>query len=381
MFRVLTDEQRAIQHLAREFAEKRLSKIEREDDAKRVFRREVVAEMGRLGLLGAILPEEYGGSNASFLSAVLVIEELARVSASYSMLSASQAVGPGLLIVKYGTKEQKDNYLRPLANGDILACMGITEPHAGSDLASISMTATKMDNWYALNGIKVWITNGPVADVGLFWARTGESQPSKEGISCFIIDLKITTGISVATYEQLGLWCSVQGKIVFEDARVSGDCLLGPEGEGYHMLTEMLNSTRLCAAARALGVSQACLEDSIRYAKSRKQFDQAIGNFQMIQSQIAEIYIELEAARSLVYLVASNWDRGIQDAVGLAAAKVYASEVGVKVSDIALQIHGAQGFLMNLPVQRYVRDSRAFPITEGTSNILKIMIARNLLKT
>jgi glutaryl-CoA dehydrogenase (non-decarboxylating) len=378
MFFELTDEQKAIKKTAKEFAEKRLSSVQKEDEEKHFFRREVLNELGELGMLGTVLPEEYGGSNVGFLSTVLVTEELARISASYSTYSMSQAVGPGLAILKYGTESQKEKYLPGLSSGEIMACFGSTEYDAGSDVASMKTTAVKKDGSYILNGTKAWITNGPVADVGLFWAYTNLELKHK-GISCFIVDLKNTPGIFTSPFDKLGLWCTVTGEVAFENVEIAEDCLLGPEGAGFGILMEMLRNTRICAAARALGVGKACLEDSIRYARERKAFGKPLADFQMIQSQLSEMYIELEAATMLVYQAAANKDKGIQDMVEIATAKYTAARACMKCVDTALEIHGSYGFSMDLPIQRYIRDSRAFPITEGTSNIQKVIIARQLL--
>ena len=380
MFFELTEEQKAIKRLAQDFAEKRLSKVQEEDEPNHLFRREVITEMGQLGLLGTVIPEEYGGSNIGFLSTVIITEELARVSASYSTYSMSQAVGPGLAILKYGTKEQKEKYLSRMCSGEILICFGSTEPDVGSDVSGMKTTAVEKDDRFILNGTKAWITNGPVADMGLFWAYTDRKLKHK-GISCFIIeDMKKTPGVATTPYEKLGLWCTVTGEVAFDDVKIPKDRLLGPKGDGYKILMGMLANTRLCAAARAVGVGQACLEDSIKYAKERQAFGQPLANFQMIQAQIAEMHIEHEAARMLVYQAAVNKDRGIQDVSEVAVAKYFACEAGMKAADTALKIYGSYGFSMDFPIQRYVRDSRAFPITEGTSNIQKIIIARSLLK-
>jgi glutaryl-CoA dehydrogenase (non-decarboxylating) len=378
MFFELTDDQKAVKQLAKEFAEKRLTAVVREDEEKHLFRREIIYEMGKLGLLGTVLPEEYGGSDVGFLSTVLITEELARVSASYATYSMSQAVGPGLTIMKYGAKEQKEKYLHGLCNGNILACFGSTEPDVGSDVISMKTEAIEKEDYFILNGTKAWITSGPVADVGLFWVYTDKAMKHK-GISCFIVDLKNTPGISASPYNKLGLWCTVTGEVVFSDVRVPKSCVLGPKGEGYNILMGMLGNTRLCAAARAIGLGKACLEDSIRYAKERTVFGKPIGNFQMIQSQLAEMYIDHEAAALLVYHAALNKDKGVQDIVEVAVAKYVATRMAVKAADTALEIYGSYGFSMEYPIQRYIRDSRAFPITEGTSNIQRIIIARHLL--
>lgn len=379
MFFELTEEQKAIRKLAQDFAEKWLSAAAKEDEESHLFRKEIVIELGKLGLLGTVLPEEYGGSDVGFLSTVLITEELARVSASYSTYSMSQAVGPGLTILKYGTEEQKEKYLPGLCSGEILACFGVTEPDVGSDVLGMRTTAVEEDEHYSLKGTKAWITMGPVADMGLFWAYTDRAAKNK-GISCFIVDLRNAQGVSTSPYSKLGLWCTVTGEVVFDDAKIPKDCLLGPKGKGHAILMEMLRNTRLCAAARAIGVGRACLEDSIGYAKERNAFGQPIGNFQMIQSQLAEMYIEHEAARLLVYQCALNKDKGIQDLIEVALAKYSATKAAVKAADTALEIYGSYGFSMEYPIQRYIRDSRAFPITEGTSNIQKVIIAKHLLR-
>lgn len=379
MFFEFTEEQKAIRKVAQNFAEKWLAPTTREDEEAHLFRREIVLEMGKLGLLGTVLPEEYGGSNVGFLSTALITEELARVSASYSTYSMSQAVGPGLTILKYGTEEQKRSYLPGLCSGEVLACFGSTEPDVGSDVLSMNTTAAEIDDHYCLNGTKAWITTGPVADMGLFFAYTDREMKEK-GISCFIVDLKKTPGISTSAYSKLGLWCTVTGEVVFDDARIPKDSLLGGRGKGYQILMEMLRNTRLCAAARAVGVGRACLEDSVAYVKERRAFGQPIGNFQMIQSQLAEMHIEHEAAKLLVYQCGLNKDKGIQDLIEVAIAKYCATRSAVKAADTALEIYGSYGFSMEYPIQRYIRDSRAFPITEGTSNIQKMIIARQLLR-
>jgi glutaryl-CoA dehydrogenase (non-decarboxylating) len=378
VFFELSEDQKAVQKSAKDFAEKRLAEVQKEDEGRHLFRREVVSELGKLGFLGTVLPEEYGGSNVGFLNTVLTIEEFARVSASHSTYAANQGVGPGLIILTHGTESQKTKYLPALCCGDLLACFGATEPDAGSDVLGMKATAKEKGDHFIVNGTKAWITMGPVADIGLFWVYTNKEK-RRDGISCLIIDMKNTPGITTSPYDKLGLWCTVTGEVSFDEAEIPRDCLLGPMNKGYDILMGMLGNTRLCAAARALGVGRACLEDSIRYAKERQAFGRAIADFQMIQEQIAEMYVEHEAAKMLVYQAAVNKDKGIQNVVEVATAKYFACKAGVTAADIALEIHGSYGFSMEFPIQRYVRDSRAFPITEGTSNIQKIIIARSLL--
>jgi glutaryl-CoA dehydrogenase (non-decarboxylating) len=289
-----------------------------------------------------------------------------------------QTFGPGLAILNHGTKNQKDRYLPGLVSGDLIGCFAATEPDAGSDVASMKTKAIKNEEGFVLNGTKTWITGAPVADLGLIVAYT-DREKKHHGISCFIVDLKKTPRISTHHIEKLGLSCIVTGEIILEEVQLPSEALLGNLGEGFKILMGMLGKTRLIAAARALGVGGSCLEASIKYAKEREQFGQSISKFQMIQEQIAEMYLEHEAAKLLVYQAALNKDNGREDVVDVAEAKYFACEAGVRAADMALKIYGSYGFSMEYPIQRYIRDSRAFHITEGTANIQKIIIARRLL--
>lgn len=377
MFFELSDEQRIIQKTARKFAEEKIAKIQEEDEKKGIFRREVVSEMGKLGFFGGVIPEEYGGTNMGFLSSILIVEELAKVSASYSTHIVSQTVGPGLAILKHGTQTQKERYIPGLLSGDLMGCFASTEPDAGSDVASMKMKATKNAKGFVLNGTKTWITNATVADLGLIFVYT-DKEKKHNGMSCFIVELKDVPGITTRPIEKLGLSCSATGEIIFEEVQLPSKALLGNLGEGFKILMGMLSNTRLFAAARALGVGGACLEASVKYAKEREQFGQSLLKFQMIQEQIAEMYIEHEAAKLLVYQAALNKDNGRQDPIEVSVAKYFACEAGMKAADTALKIYGSYGFSMEYPIQRYIRDSRAFHITEGTANIQKMIIARGL---
>jgi len=377
MFFELTEEQRFIKNTAKKFAEEKIAPIQEEDEKKGVFRREIVSEMGKLGFFGGVIPEEYGGTNIGFLSSILIVEELAKVSASYSTHIVSQIVGPGLAILKHGTQTQKERYISGLLSADLLGCFASTEPDAGSDVASMKMKAVKNPKGFILNGTKTWITNATVADLGLIFVYT-DKEKKHNGMSCFIVELKNIPGITTRPIEKLGLSCSAAGEIIFEEAQLPLESLLGDLGEGFKILMGMLSNTRLFAAARALGVGGACLEASIKYAKERVQFGQSLLKFQMIQEQIAEMYIEHEAAKLLVYQAALNKDKGRQDPIEVSVAKYFACEAGIKAADAALKIYGSYGYSMEYPIQRYIRDSRAFHITEGTANIQKMIIARGI---
>lgn len=373
----LSEEQKAMKKLAMKYAIDTIAPIHEKDEAEGRFRPEIVREMGQLGFWGAIIPEEYGGTNAGYLSSILITEAISKVSPAYGGHFLNQTVGPGLAILNHGTEEQKQKYLPSLVSAHLLGCFATTEPDAGSDLASMGMTADEEANGFLLNGTKTWITNATEADIGLIFAYT-DKQKRHHGISCFIVELKNNPGIEMRPIEKLGQRCSKVGEIHFADANVPKDSLLGSKGEGFSIIMDLLSKTRLFAAARALGLEEACIENSIEYARTRIQFGRPIGKFQMIQEQIAEMYINHEAARILVYQAAANKDRGKDDILEVATAKYFACESAVKAADTAMKIFGAYGFSMEYPVQRYLRDSRAFIMTEGSSNIQKIIIARKL---
>ncbi len=378
MYFQFSEEQKIIRDTTKKFMEERLAPRQKDDEKKGVFRRELVSEMGKLGFFGSVIPEEYGGTNTGFLTAAIITEEIAKVSASYAGLVNSQATGPGLALLKYGTKEQKDKYLPRLVSGDAIGSVGVTEPDAGSDVASMKMTARKNEKGYVLNGTKTWITNAPVADLCLVFAYTSKEM-KYQGISCFLVEMKEIPGITTHPIETLGLSCSLTGEINFQEVQLPADCLLGTPGKGFPMVMEMFGNLRLFAAACAMGLGGACLEASVKYVKERQQFGQQLAKFQMIQEQIAEMYIELEAAKLLVYQTALNKDKGKDDNIEGSLAKYVASEAAVKAADVTSKIFGAYGFSMEYPVQRFVRDSRAFTTFEGTSNIQKMIMVKQLL--
>jgi glutaryl-CoA dehydrogenase (non-decarboxylating) len=375
----ISEEQRVIKASVKKFAEGRIVPSQEEDEKNGIFRREIVSEMGKLGFFGCLIPERYGGTENGYLSAVIIAEEIARVSASYAGCFISQLAGPPVTILKYGTETQKERYIPGIISGKLIALFASTEPDAGSDVVAIRSVAIDKGDHYLINGIKTWITSATTADVGLIWVYTDKGKKHR-GLSCFIVDMKNTSGISTKKIEKLGLRCSEVGEVVLEDVKVPRENLLGNLGDGYKILMDTLGSTRLFAAARALGVGGACLNESLKYAKERVQFDKPIAEFQMIQSQLVEMFVDHEAAKLLVYQAAVNKDKGIDDITEVATAKYFACEAGVKAALLAMKIFSSYGFSLEYPVQRYVRDAMAFPITEGTSNIQKVIIARSLLK-
>jgi len=374
----LPEEIISAKEVARKFAQEKLLTITEEDYEKGETRRELVEQMGGLGFFGCLAPEKYGGTGMGYLAAVVIAEEIAKINASYCGYFICQQAGPPLTILNHGTDEQRMQFVPDMISGKHLALFAATEPDAGSDVAAMRALAIKKGNKYVLNGVKTWITNATTADIGIFWVYTNKDKQHK-GMSCFIVDMK-TEGISTKKINKMGLRCQDAGEVVLNEVVVPEENILGKPGEGYSILMSTLGNTRLFAAARAIGVAEACIEHSIRYAKERIQFGKPISDFQMIQNQLVDMYVEHEAAKALVYNAALNKDKGINDINEVAVAKYFACEAGVKAATTTMKIFSSYGFSLEYPIHRFVRDAMAFPITEGTSNIQKVIIARNILK-
>ena len=378
----LTDEQKMMKDMARDFAEEKIRPTMEEDEKAHRFRPEIVKQMAELGMFGCIAPEEYGGNETGFLAATIMTIEIARVTPSWGLPFNLQMMGPQTILLNWGTEEQKKKYLPGLINGDLFGCFAITEANTGSDVASMKTYAEDKGDYYLLNGSKMWISGIPYADCGVVFAVTNkEAKPKHRGISCFFLDLKAPGIKQIAIETKLGLACAPTGEIVFEDVEVPKDALVGEPDKGFRMCMTMLDNTRLSSAARAVGVSQACLEYAVQYAKERTQFGQPIMNFQMIQDQIAQMAVEHDAAELLVYRSAYLKDKGVRNTRETSMAKYYAAEAAVHAADLAVKIYGSYGFSSEYPVERYYRDSKSYQIVEGTSNIQKIIIAGYALGT
>jgi glutaryl-CoA dehydrogenase (non-decarboxylating) len=282
------------------------------------------------------------------------------------------------VLLNFGTEEQRQRWIPKLINADLLGCFAITEANTGSDVASMKSTAVETEGGFVLNGTKMWISGVPVADLGIVYAYTDKAAKHR-GMSAFIVDMHSPGVTQKAIDSKLGLFCAPTGEIVFEDVKLPKDSLVGQKGDGFKICMSMLDNTRLSSAARAVGVARACLEHSVRYANEREQFGQPIANFQMIQEQIAEMYVEEHAARLLVYRAACNRDLGQRNTIEVSCAKFYAAEVAVKAANQAVKIFGSYGFSTEYPVERFYRDAKSYQIVEGTSNIQKMIIARNAL--
>jgi glutaryl-CoA dehydrogenase (non-decarboxylating) len=334
--------------------------------------------MGELGFYGCPLPEEYGGSGLGFLAHAVVTEEISKVSGSLRAAFNMQTMGTAREIYQYGNAEQKKKYIPRILSGELLGCIGITEPNAGSDVGAARTKAVKKGDFYTLTGSKNWITYAQVADVGIIYAYTNPAVKYK-GLSAFIVEMKwpgIKTG---PTAEKLGWNACPTGEIFFEDVRVPAGNLLGEEGRGFEYVMGSLDNTRVTAAAGAVGVSQGLIDEAVNYAKTREQFGQPVGQFQMVQEELARMIVETEAARLLTYRCAWQKDEGIRNTLETSMAKYYSCDVASRVADGALRILGAYGYSTEYPVERLFRDAKLYQILEGSANIHKMIIANDAL--
>jgi len=351
----LTEEQGMMKKLARDFAVKEIKPVVDEDEASHRFQKDLVKKMGELGFFGCTIPEEYGGSNTGFITHAIITEEIGRVSGSLRAPFNMQAMGTAREIFEYGNNDQKKKYIPQLVSAKSLGCICITEPNAGSDVASMRTKATKDGNHYIINGSKNWITYGEVADLGILYAYTDQTKKHK-GISAFIVDMH-SSGISSAPMgDKMGWKACPTSEIFFEDVRVPAENLMGIEGEGFKYSMGGLDNTRLSAAAGAVGVAQGLLDESIKYASEREQFGKPIGHFQMVQEVIARMVTDIEAARLLTYRCAYLKDKGVPSTVETSIAKLFSCDVASRVSDLALQVLGAYGYSCEYAVERLLRD-------------------------
>ncbi|MBB5349431.1 acyl-CoA dehydrogenase family protein [Desulfoprunum benzoelyticum] len=371
----LTDEQKMMQDMAKDFAEKEILPTLKEDEKNHTFRPELVKKMGDLGFFGCAIPEEYGGNGCGFFESVLLGEQLATVSGSWRVPLNMQNIGPAITVNKFGTKEQKERFIPGWVKGESMGFFGITEPNSGSDVASMGTTATDRGDHWELNGQKMWISNAHVGDWGLLYAFTDRSK-KYNGMTCFIINLKNNEGIVTAPIEtKLGLHCSPTGEIAFTNAKIPKDSVLGEVGQGFKICMFQLNNTRVSCASGALGIGGGAIKAAIEYANERTQFGKKIGSFQMIQAAIAEMVAEHEAAKLLVYQAAWLKDQGLPNQYQTSMAKLFASEAAVHAALETMKIFGSYGFSTEFPAERFLRDAQSLRVVEGTSNIQKTIIA------
>jgi glutaryl-CoA dehydrogenase (non-decarboxylating) len=335
--------------------------------------------MAELGFFGTVIPEEYGGNNMGWLATMIITEEIARASSSLRVQINMEALGCAFTIFRYGSEALKKKYISKLVNGEHLGGFGITEPNAGSDVMALKSTAEDKGDHWLLNGSKTWISNASLADVLIYYAFTDRSAGGR-GLSAFVIEPKNFNGISSTDLDKMGSRSSPTGELYLEDTRVPKENILGKPGDGAKIVFGSLNQTRLSAAAGGVGLAQACLDSITKYCNEREQFGQPIGTFQMNQDLVAQLVVEIEAARLIVYKAAWQKDQGnLNNNLEVAMAKYIAGEVASKAANYAMRILGAYGYSTEYPVARYYRDAPTYFMVEGSANICKWIIGQDQL--
>ncbi|WP_241080934.1 acyl-CoA dehydrogenase [Natranaerofaba carboxydovora] len=374
---ILEDEHKQIWKMVNSFAQNEIAPKAEDIDHEGKFPTEIIEQMGELGLFGLPFDEEYGGASAGYLSYAIAVEEVSRACASTGITYAAHcSIGSGPINL-FGTEEQKQKWLKPCAEGKILAAFGLTEPDAGSDAGGTRTTAVLDGDEWVINGNKCFITNASKASVAVVTAMTDKSKGTK-GISSFIVPTE-TPGFQVSEpYEKMGLKGSDTAELIMEDVRIPKENILGNEGEGFKQFLKALDGGRISIAALSVGIAQACLDETIRYANERVQFGKPIAKFQSIQNKIADMATQIELSRLATYRAAWLKDNGYPFTKEASMAKLYASETSVRAALDAIQIHGGYGYMKEYPVERYLRDAKLMEIGEGTSEVQRLVIARQL---
>jgi butyryl-CoA dehydrogenase len=375
----LTPTQQEMQERARRFAQEEVAPLARATDESGEFPLHLVKRMGELGFLCATIDPLYGGGGLDYLSYTLISEELGRVDSSIRGFLAVHGSLVSLCINDWGSQAQKQRYLPRLASGELIGCYCLTEPNAGSDVASMESTVREEEDVYVINGEKIWITNGEIADVALVFASIDREKRHK-GICAFIVPTA-TPGFQRQPMpgKELGHRSSSHAHITFDEMRVSKEALLGPVGEGFKVGMSALDHGRLGVAAGAVGLAQACRDASVDFARTRRQFGQRIGDFQMIQASVADMSADIEAARLLVYKAAWMKEQGLPTTRHTAIAKLFATEIAARAANEAVLLHGGRGYSNEYPVERFYRDIKGLQIYEGSSHIQRIVIARDVI--
>jgi butyryl-CoA dehydrogenase len=376
-----TEEQSLLRDMVRDFAEKEVAPSAAERDEEERFDRGLMFDrLAELGLTGIVFPEEYGGAGADYISYAIAVEELSRVCASTGVtLSAHLSLGSNPIYL-FGSETQKQRFLVPLAEGRKMGAFGLTEPSAGSDAGGTRTTAIRDGDSWILNGTKIFITNAGEAEVYIVFARTDKDAKKHHGISAFIVE-KGTAGFSFGKKEQkMGIRSSPTMELIFQDCRIPAANLLGREGEGFKVAMKTLDGGRIGIASQALGIAQGALDAAVNYAKERQQFGTAIGRFQGVQFQLADMATQIEASRLLVYNAAYRASNGLSYSQQSAMAKLMASETAMRVTTQAVQILGGYGYTRDFPVERMMRDAKITEIYEGTSEVQRLVIGSALTR-
>jgi glutaryl-CoA dehydrogenase (non-decarboxylating) len=375
----LTDEQRAIQEAVREFVDRRILPVAQENDINHHLDMGIIEGMAELGILGPVVPPEYGGAGLDYVSEALICEEIERGESAFRTLISVHVGLNSLSLLRFGSDEQHAKYLAPMARGEKLGCFGLTEPAAGSDVASMLTNATRQDDGtYLLNGQKNWISYATEADYALVFAKT-DPTAGHRGISAFVVEREWEGVEARRIPNKLGIWAGSTGELFFSNVQVPAENLVGAEGDGFKIAMHSLDQGRFTVAAGAVGVIRACLEASVKYANERETFGQPIGKHQFVQDMIADMVLGYETSRLLVMQAAYKKDKGVRNTRETSLAKWHATESAFKAAHLAIQVHGAYGYSAEYPVERYFRNSRAPIIYEGTTQIHKMMQAEHAL--
>src|SRR5262245_20826825 len=372
----LTDEQRLISESAREFCDKEIAPRVRDNDRAGRFDREIATKLGEMGYLGAQVSEEYGGKSLDYLSYALIVEQVGRVDSSARTVVSVQTSLVAGSIERWGTDEQKREWLPRLCSGESLGCFALTEPDTGSDAANLRTRAKRTDGGWSINGNKMWISMGNVADVALVFAQTDPDQKHR-GLACFLVPTADQGYSSQEIHGKLGLRSSDTAEISLDEVEVPDAAVLGEVGDGFKIAMSALDNGRYSVAAGCVGICDGCVEASVSYATERKQFGVPIASFQLVQELIADMVVKRDAARMLVFRAGDLKDRGVRNTVETSIAKLYATEAAVECANSAIQVHGGSGYVDDYPVERHLRDARVTTLYEGTSQIHKLIIGRD----
>jgi butyryl-CoA dehydrogenase len=373
----LTDEQRLVRETARAFTDNEIVERARENDRNEHFDLDLVAKIAAQGYLGAIVPREYGGAGLDYLTYGLIVEEVGRGDSAMRTVVSVQTSLVCSAIVRWGTEEQKQHYLPKLCSGEWLGCFGLTEPDTGSDAANQRTRAKKTDSGWLINGAKMFISMGNYARVALVFAQT-DPDLGHRGLACFLVDTDQPGYQASAVHHKLGLRGSDTAEIALSDVEAPEDAMLGEIGDGFKVAMSSLDSGRYSVAAGCVGICQGCLDASVRYSKERQQFGRPIASFQLVQEMIADMKLETDASRMLVWRAGYLKDKGEPNTTETSVAKLYATEAAVRCANAAIQVHGGSGYVDDYPVERYLRDARVTTLYEGTSQIQKLIIGRAL---
>jgi len=374
---ILTQEQEMIRDSMRAFAQERLAPHAGEWDRGHIFPAQALRELGELGALGMVVPEQWGGAGMDYMSLVLAIEEIAAGDgATSTIVSVQNSLACGITL-KYGSDRQKEEWLKPLARGERLGCFCLTEPHTGSDASALRTTAVRDGDHWVLSGVKQFITTGKHADVAIVFAVTDKAA-GKKGISCFLVPTATPGYIVARLEEKMGQHASDTAQIIFENCRVPASAMMGAEGEGYKIALSNLEAGRIGIAAQSVGMARAALDAAVRYARERETFGKPIIEHQAVSFRLADMATQLDAARLMVWRAAMLKDAGKPCLKEASMAKMFASEIAEKVCSDAIQIHGGCGYVADFPVERIYRDVRVCQIYEGANDIQRLVIARAL---